>query len=58
MQRIGTLGDGGKWVCGMERIEEKRDCVIYSVGAPILLSPLSIVRRRHVQYVNADRCKW
>jgi hypothetical protein len=34
MQRIGTLGDGGKWVCGMERIEKKRDCVIYSVGTP------------------------
>jgi len=31
-QRIGTLGDGGKWVCGLERIEQKKDCVIYSVG--------------------------
>jgi hypothetical protein len=32
MERIGTLGDGGKWVCGMDRIEQKKDCVVYSVG--------------------------
>ncbi|KAF7979842.1 hypothetical protein HWV62_40585 [Athelia sp. TMB] len=32
MQRMGTLGDGGKWVCGFERIEKKESCVIYSVG--------------------------
>lgn len=32
MQRVGTLGDGGKWVCGMERIEKKKECVIYSAG--------------------------
>jgi hypothetical protein len=35
MQRIGTLGDGGKWVCGLERLEDKKDCIIYSVGALI-----------------------
>lgn len=33
MSHIGALGDGAKWVCGMERIEKKTDCVIYSVGA-------------------------
>lgn len=33
VQRVGTLGDGGKWVCGLEKVAEKRKpCVIYSVG--------------------------
>ena len=27
------LGDGGKWVCGMERIAKQPECVIYSFGA-------------------------
>lgn len=35
MERIGALGDGGKWVCGLSRLEEKRDCVIYSLGASV-----------------------
>ncbi|TDL19823.1 hypothetical protein BD410DRAFT_899970 [Rickenella mellea] len=30
--RIGRLGDGGKWVCGLSRIQEKEDCVVYSFG--------------------------
>jgi len=32
VERIGTLGDGGKWVCGMERIARQPECVIYSFG--------------------------
>ncbi|KZP34203.1 hypothetical protein FIBSPDRAFT_719945 [Athelia psychrophila] len=32
MERLGNGGDGGKWVCGMERVQQKKDCVIYSVG--------------------------
>ena len=32
VERIGDMGDGGKWVCGVSRIAEKKDCVIYSVG--------------------------
>lgn len=30
--RIGTMGDGGKWVCGFERVIHQQDCVIYSSG--------------------------
>lgn len=32
VERIGTLGDGGKWVCGVERIAKQHKCVIYSFG--------------------------
>jgi len=32
VQRVGALGDGGKWVCGLSRVQQKPDCIIYSVG--------------------------
>ncbi|KAI9452235.1 methyltransferase domain-containing protein [Lactarius psammicola] len=32
VERIGVLGDGGKWVCGVERIAKQEKCVIYSFG--------------------------
>ncbi|TFK50678.1 hypothetical protein OE88DRAFT_1661239 [Heliocybe sulcata] len=32
IERPGAMGDGGKWTCGLSRIEKKPDCVIYSVG--------------------------
>ncbi|KIP02579.1 hypothetical protein PHLGIDRAFT_26518 [Phlebiopsis gigantea 11061_1 CR5-6] len=34
VERIGTLGDGGKWVCGLERLaaQPARPCTIYSFG--------------------------
>ena len=35
IERVGRLGDGGKWVCGMSRYEalpKRRPCVIYSFG--------------------------
>lgn len=35
MERIGRLGDGGKWVCGMSKYEQlpaSRPCVVYSFG--------------------------
>ncbi|KAF7300284.1 hypothetical protein MKEN_01352500 [Mycena kentingensis (nom. inval.)] len=32
IQRLGALGDGGKWVCGASRVEKKKDCIVYSVG--------------------------
>ena len=27
------MGDGGKWICGLERIAPKKKCVMYSFGA-------------------------
>ncbi|KAJ7505397.1 methyltransferase domain-containing protein [Mycena galericulata] len=32
VQRLGALGDGGKWVCGISRVETKPDCIVYSFG--------------------------
>jgi len=32
VERVGTLGDGGKWVCGVDRIVKQHKCVIYSFG--------------------------
>ncbi|KAH9926656.1 methyltransferase domain-containing protein [Epithele typhae] len=32
VDRMGALGDGGKWLCGLSRIQDKPDCVIYSIG--------------------------
>ncbi|KAJ3748477.1 hypothetical protein DFH05DRAFT_563208 [Lentinula detonsa] len=32
VRRVGSLGDGGKWVCGLSRLVDKKDCVVYSVG--------------------------
>lgn len=38
VERIGIMGDGGKWVCGLERIAPKRECNIYSFGTMIFRS--------------------
>jgi len=32
VERVGTLGDGGKWVCGLDRVAKQKHCVIYSFG--------------------------
>ena len=32
-ERVGRLGDGGKWVCGMRALLEDRPCLIYSLGS-------------------------
>jgi len=32
LERIGIMGDGGKWTCGLERIENKKNCVMYAFG--------------------------
>ncbi|KAH9069716.1 hypothetical protein EDB83DRAFT_392699 [Lactarius deliciosus] len=39
VEGIGILGDGGKWVCGMDAKQES--CVIYSFGASHLTSSLA-----------------
>ncbi|KAG8761228.1 hypothetical protein FRC12_009439 [Ceratobasidium sp. 428] len=31
-ERVGVLGDGGKWVCGLSKLVNKPDCVVYSAG--------------------------
>ena len=49
VERIGTLGDGGKYVCGLERLETKKECVVYSVGKYGLAvgNPFSTLTVRH-----------
>ncbi|KDQ49958.1 hypothetical protein JAAARDRAFT_42446 [Jaapia argillacea MUCL 33604] len=32
VERIGAMGDGGKWICGLSRLTDKPDCIIYSIG--------------------------
>jgi hypothetical protein len=32
-RRVGSMGEGGKWVCDMFRLKSRRDCLIYSVGS-------------------------
>ena len=33
VERIGRLGDGGKWVCGLSRYEQtSKPCIVYSFG--------------------------
>jgi len=33
VERIGRMGDGGKWVCGMSKYEKNtRPCILYSFG--------------------------
>ncbi|KAF7320873.1 Methyltranfer-dom domain-containing protein [Mycena chlorophos] len=33
VDRLGTLGSGGQWVCGASRLTTKPDCTIYSFGS-------------------------
>lgn len=32
-ERIGRLGDGGKWLCGVRALLEDRPCLVYSLGS-------------------------
>ncbi len=31
-ERVGRVGDGGKWVCGMQQMQRMAQCVVYSYG--------------------------
>ena len=32
IERIGRIGDGGKWVCGFTHVAKRSQCVVYSYG--------------------------
>lgn len=32
LRRLGKVGDGGKWICGLKEIAKKPECVAYSFG--------------------------
>ena len=38
VERVGTLGDGGKWTCGLDRVAKQKQCVIYSFGLSLPFS--------------------
>ncbi|EMD32703.1 hypothetical protein CERSUDRAFT_87731 [Gelatoporia subvermispora B] len=56
LERVGNLGDGGKWTCGLSRIEEKQDCVIYVFGVDWDSSweAEMLSRTRHCQIYGYD----
>jgi hypothetical protein len=41
VERIGALGDGGKWICGLSRLAEKPDCIVYAFGKSVRLPYIS-----------------
>ena len=41
VERVGTLGDGGTWTCGLDRVAKQKQCVIYLFGLSL---PSSILR--------------
>lgn len=56
LERIGALGDGGKWICGLSQLQEKEDCIVYSVGSPADASFEAelLARTRHCQLFVFD----
>lgn len=51
LERVGVIGDGGKWVCGAERLVQVPNCVIYSFGVEQQSSFEAAFLRR------SDNCK-
>ena len=33
VEKVGSMGDGGKWVCGVDTLLQKPGCVVYSFGS-------------------------
>lgn len=56
LERIGALGDGGKWACGISRLEHKPDCIIYTFGMnyETTLEAELLDRTRHCQVWGYD----
>ncbi|KAH9957261.1 methyltransferase domain-containing protein [Lactifluus volemus] len=56
LERVGDLGDGGKWFCGLSRLQEKEDCIVYSIGHPASASFEAelLARTRHCQLFLFD----
>jgi len=56
LERVGELGDGGKWVCGISQLQEQEDCIVYSVGPPAEASFEAelLARTRHCQVFIFD----
>ncbi|KAL4078085.1 methyltransferase domain-containing protein [Scleroderma citrinum] len=55
-ERIGALGDGGKWTCGVSRLEHKPDCIVYTFGMYYETSfeAEMVERTRHCQVWGYD----
>ncbi len=54
-QRIGRMGDGGKWTCLMPELETKEDCVVYSFGVNYEVSfEVEIAKRTKCQIYAFD----
>ncbi|ELU41944.1 MFS_1 domain-containing protein [Rhizoctonia solani AG-1 IA] len=53
--RLGVMGDGGKWVCGLSRLISKPNCVVYSAGINVESSfEADIIRRTKCEVFGFD----
>ncbi|KAG8715778.1 hypothetical protein FRC11_000073, partial [Ceratobasidium sp. 423] len=53
--RLGVMGDGGKWVCGLSKLINKPNCVVYSAGINVESSfEADIIRRTKCEVFGFD----
>ncbi|KAH9961557.1 methyltransferase domain-containing protein [Russula dissimulans] len=57
VERIGVMGDGGKWVCGLERLAKQDKCVIYSFANPPMSCKLIMIGINGESSFEADLLK-